>query len=306
MNQFTHEVAQQVIYGVDEKDNYTLGQVGNTPMGGYAQFLTDKEALREAKFGLPWQSFWEKGDPQQVRQLGELLQLIESAGATIYNGTEIPNFQTVVANETWDWDWGTTRGFPNESEYTVVKVDFYNDIQLYLSELENTDISSLEDIVQYNIDNYGSEGGYPDIHPAFGSGQDGLVASLETGGVQDETYFQALEFTQRTTSEEGIGAALRLPDGTTLDGLLAPPDVGQSYQIAAQAGYPVITVPAGVNEVSRMPYGLSIMGTAWSEASLIKWASAIEDLQKSTDTPYKRTKPEWNGYLERNLPVINA
>ena len=296
----------QVIYGVDERDNYTTGQIGETPEGGYAQFLTDREALKGATFGLPWQSFWEKGDPKQIEQLVELLGLIESAGATIINGTEIPNFETIVANETWDWDWGNTRGFPNESEYTVVKVDFYNDIELYLSELENTDIRTLQDVVQYNIDNFGTEGGYPDIHPAFGSGQDGLIASLETGGEQDEEYFQALGFVQRTTREDGIDAALKLPDGTMLDGLLAPPDVGQSYQIAAQAGYPVVTVPAGINEVSRMPYGLSIMGTAWSEGSLIKWASAIEDLQKNMDTSYKRTMPEWSGYLERNLPIINA
>lgn len=46
-------------------------------------------------------------------------------------------------------DYGTTRGFANESEYTVVKVDFYNDIKRYLSELSNTQIRSLEDIVKY-------------------------------------------------------------------------------------------------------------------------------------------------------------
>lgn len=46
-------------------------------------------------------------------------------------------------------DYGGTRGFANESEFTVVKVDFYNDIKGYLSELDNTDIRSLEDIVKY-------------------------------------------------------------------------------------------------------------------------------------------------------------
>ena len=62
-------------------------------------------------------------------------------------------------------DYGTTRGYPNESEYTVVKVrsplagtrtaltlgqvDFYNNIKTYLSELANTDMKSLEDLVQY-------------------------------------------------------------------------------------------------------------------------------------------------------------
>lgn len=42
-----------------------------------------------------------------------------------------------------------TRGFANESEFTVVKVDFYNDIKRYLAELTNTEIRSLEDIVKY-------------------------------------------------------------------------------------------------------------------------------------------------------------
>lgn len=119
----------------------------------------------------------------------------------------------------------------------------------------------------------------------------------------NETYFQALEFCHRTTREEGIDAALKHKDGK-LDGLLVPPNVAQSIQIAAQAGYPVVTVPAGTNDVSGMPYGLAIMNTAFSEPTLVKYASAIEDLQKSSGTKWQRTLPEWRGYLTRNLPVI--
>ncbi len=51
----------------------------------------------------------------------------------------------------------------------------------------------------------------------------------------DETYYQALAFCQKSTREDGIDAALQ-HDGTQLSGLLVPPDVGQNYQIAAQAG----------------------------------------------------------------------
>ena len=150
----------------------------------------------------------------------------------------------------------------------------------------------------------------------------------------DETYYQALAFTQQSTREDGLDAALNF-NGKKLDGLLVPPDVGPSYQISAQAGkslssptpirshweifltefnliclfvegYPVITIPAGVNKVSGMPYGLAILNTAWSEGTLIKWASAIEDLQLTSETPYKRTLPQWLGYRRRNIPIINA
>ena len=201
-------------------------------------------------------------------------------------------------------DYGTTRGYPNESEYTYVKVDFYNNIATYLSEVSNTNMKSLHDLVRYNNENIGSEGGWPDVNPAFGSGQDGFLASLATGGVQNETYWQALEFCHRTTREEGIDAALH-HDGHNLDALLVPPDVAQSYQIAAQAGYPVITIPASVHPKSGMAFGFAFMGTAFSEATLIKYASATEDLMISSGSQYQRAKtpPMWEGYLERNIPT---
>ncbi|KAJ5250810.1 hypothetical protein N7489_001220 [Penicillium chrysogenum] len=294
--------ALDAIYGIDSRDNYTSAQEGLTPVGGYAQFLTNQTALKGAVFGIPWESFWALGDADQIAQLLDLVELIESAGATIVNGTELPHYKKIVSPDGWNWDYGTTRGYSNESSYSYIKVDFYNNLRDYLSEVENTNVRSVEDLVQYNIDNYGSEGGLPGIHPAFGSGQDGLLASLETKGVMDETYFQALEFCQRTTREEGIDAALK-QGNVTLDGLLVPPDVAQSIEIAAQAGYPVITLPAGVNDASGMPFGLAIMNTAFSEATLVKYASAIEDLKKNQGAKGDRALPKWRGYLERPLPV---
>ncbi|KAJ4291926.1 hypothetical protein N0V90_009823 [Kalmusia sp. IMI 367209] len=299
--------AFDAIYGVDERDNYTLAQQGKTPSGGYMQFFTDKKALKNATFGLPWDSFWVHAGPEQQSSLLSLLSLIESAGATIINNTELPNYDTIVSPDGWNWDYGSTRGYPNESEYTVVKVDFYNNIKAYLSELENTNIRSLEDIVAYNYANDGTEGGnpWPLGIPAFYSGQDGFLASLETKGVKDETYYQALAFTQRSTRKDGLDAALQ-NNGRPLDALLVPPNAGQSYQIAAQAGYPMITLPAGVSPTTGMPFGLGLMGTAFSEPSLLKWASAIEDLQLSSNTEYKRTPPRWYEYLTKNIPVIYA
>ncbi|EAW07047.1 amidase family protein [Aspergillus clavatus NRRL 1] len=297
--------ALDAIYGIDARDNYTSAQRGRTPVGGYAQFVTDRSALKGGVFGLPWESFWRFGDPSQISQLLELVELIRAAGATIINGTELPHYRQIVSPDGWDWDYGTRRGHPNESEYTYVKVDFYNNIKSYLSELKNTNMRSLEDLIEYNKANFGTEGGYPGIHPAFGSGQDGFEASLATKGVMEETYWQALEFCGRTTREEGIDAALK-HGNRTLDGLLVPPDVAQSIQIAAQAGYPVITIPAGINEKSGMPYGLAILQTAFAESTLIRYASAIEDLQAARRTRWRRSLPEWRGYMTRNLPVNNA
>lgn len=150
-------------------------------------------------------------------------------------------------------------------------------------------MNNSQDIVDYDYANDGTEGGYPYNGtrgiPAFYSGQDGFLTSLATRGVRDETYYQAVNFTQSTTPN-GIDNALQ-----HVDALLVPPDVGQTYQIAAQAGYPVITIPAGVNSESNMPFGLALMQTAWAEDELIRCASAIEDLQLKSNTALKRTLP---------------
>ena len=126
---------------MDVRDNFTLAQVGKTPDGAYSQFLTNSDALQNATFGLPWQSFWAlASEEQQVSLLG-LIEAITRAGATVINGTELPNYQTIVSPDGWNWcvcftrmegtafaylvrirDYGTPRGYPNESEFTYVKV----------------------------------------------------------------------------------------------------------------------------------------------------------------------------------------
>ncbi|KAL8842275.1 MAG: hypothetical protein Q9170_000601 [Blastenia crenularia] len=230
--------------------------------------------------------------------------MIEDAGAIIVNNTEIPNYQTIVSLTGWNWDFGSARGYPNESEYTYVKTDFYNSLQMYLSELSNTTVRSVADVIQFNNEHAVQEGANPGLNPAFASGQDLLLASLETGGVTNSTYWEALKFYQQSTREGGIDAALR-HGNHKIDALLVPPDVGQTYQIAAQAGYPMITIPASIHSLSGMPFGLALVGTAFSEATLIQYASAIEDLQRVSESKYHRARPQWLGLSVDNIPVSN-
>ena len=91
------------IYGVDPKDNYTQAQVGKTPTGGYLPFVSDKSALQGAKFGIPWKSFWQFLDPEQMMILLDIVDMIITAGATIINGTELPHYETIVSPDGWNW-----------------------------------------------------------------------------------------------------------------------------------------------------------------------------------------------------------
>ena len=91
------------IYGVDPRDNYTFAQVGKTPVGGYTQFLSNSTALRGATFGLPWKSFWALASEEQQVSLMGLVELVKRAGATVVNGTELPNYETIVSPDGWNW-----------------------------------------------------------------------------------------------------------------------------------------------------------------------------------------------------------
>lgn len=62
-------------------------------------------------------------------------------------------------------------GKPNQSEFTVVKVEAYNAINAYLSELSITPTKTLEDVVSCNNSNKGIEGSNHGDTAAFPIGQ---------------------------------------------------------------------------------------------------------------------------------------
>lgn len=60
---------------------------------------------------------------------------------------------------------------PSLSEFNVVRVEAYNGIKEYLSELSGCSMTRVEDIIIHNEQNRGTEGAWPGDHPAFASGQ---------------------------------------------------------------------------------------------------------------------------------------
>lgn len=292
-----------VMRGPDQRDTRSLKQSSNLklPDGGFAGLLSTKEVLKGANFGIPSYSFWNATDGETRSLLMHVVHVLMAHGANVHEMTELDRYKELVSPNGWDWDFDANPapGGEKMSSYTYIKVDFFNNIRDYLKSLRSSPMKSLQDIVDYNKRYAGSEGGFPQTHPAFPSGQDGLEASLATGGVKDNRYYKALLF-RKISARNAIDAALR-NKGLQLDGLLVPLEPGQSYQVAAQAGYPMITLPIGVHEESGMGIGLGIMQSAWKDGELVKWGSAIEDLLSCTK--WKRTPPEWRGMLERNLPV---
>ena len=142
------------------------------------------------------------------------------------------------------------------------------------------------------------EGGIPGTHPAWPTGQDCFDKCIESKDWPEERYLKALQYIRRKSREEGIDAPLKLEDGN-LDGLLVPlqADGRVACSVAAKAGYPMISVPVGIDG-KGVQFGIGIIQTEFKEHLLVKYGSAIEDLARG------RTLPKFLNFDAENYPYI--
>jgi amidase len=317
-------VALDVIAGPDEDDEFSTVP-GRRQPSSYLEHLTDRHALKGAKFGLPIKRFWDVAPQPQKRVAENLIALLKDAGAEIIDVDMPCAEERIHPDGHWDWTRYSETN-PAKSELTVSKVQTYKLMKKYLASLTNTSMRTLEDIVRFNDQNSGSEGGLAGTHPAFPTGQDLFRDCVKTQGKEDHIYKSALSWIRKQTRENGIDAVLSYTDPktkekTSLDALLFCDIQMGGTCIAAQAGYPVVSIPVGLDP-EGMPVGITLIHTAWEEARLLKWASAIEDLMMHhceqrqegatgsasvpdmlTDQPVGRVPPSFKEHLKKNVPV---
>jgi amidase len=147
------------------------------------------------------------------------------------------------------------------TELALIPNDFKANLNHYLTTEISTPrsgVKSLADIIAFNAK-------HPD---KVKYGQKLLQASDAMPGEANSASVGSLAL--RTAMGAVIDGALTKD---SLDAIIAP---GASYANAgASAGYPTVIVPAGlVNQQSAT--GISFMGTAWSEAKLLRIAAAYE------------------------------
>ena len=261
--------------GIDPRDSATRGSEGKFHTD-YTQFL-DPNGLRGARIGIARQVYFgysAKADTianSAIKQLREL-------GAEIIDPADIP----------------TAEQMSNfKAELTVLLHEFKADLNAYLAELTCTPQHSLADIIEFNNAHASEELSY--------FGQEILLMAQETGSLSSPDYLSALDENHRLSRQEGIDAVM---DTYKLDALVMPTtsppwridlvngdhEMGSSSQPAALAGYPAISVPAGY--VFDLPVGITFMGRAFSEPTLIKLAYAFEQATKVRHSPrYLPTTP---------------
>ena len=114
------------------------------------------------------------------------------------------------------------------------------------------------------------------------------------GPLTSQEYRTALASCRELARTKGLDAAFAKH---RVDAIVAPtqgppalidlvngdPGGGSSTSPCAVAGYPAITVPMGY--ARGLPLGITFMGRAWSEATLLKLAYAFEQASKIRKAP---------------------
>ena len=170
--------------------------------------------------------------------------------------------------------------YPGEEEYFVLRYEFREGINKYLS-AHPSQPKNLKELIDFNIKNKNTVLAHFD--------QDIFLLSEQTKG-QKEKYLDALKIT-KSVSTEHIDNLLNKNELDAIVGLTMGPAWEIDYEggdqtaaknqlswgmggYAAMAGYPHITIPLGF--VQGLPVGLSFISTAWQDKNIIEMAYAFE------------------------------
>jgi amidase len=242
--------------GVDARDAATQGSAGQ--LTDYSRCL-DKNGLKGARIGVARNFFGNNDELDAV--IEQALLVLKVRGAILIDPIEIPNVSKY-----------------QESEQEVLLYEFKAGLQSYLADFApGASIAGMADVIAFNQQQH--------VRELAHFGQEFLLRANAKGGLDSKEYLDALATNQRYARTEGIDQVMQ---AHRLDALVAPTGspawltdfingdhAGAGFSTpAAVAGYPHITVPAGL--VHGLPVGLSLVGAAYSEPTLIKLAYAYE------------------------------
>ncbi len=241
--------------------------VGQRFESDYVRFL-DKDGLRGARLGIARRFFSESAPLNGF--LEGCMESLKRAGAILIDPADLPMHGAAAA-----------------AEQEVLLYEFKADLNSYLASLPGRfPVHSLADLIRFNEAHAARE------LPLFD--QELLRQAEAKGNLDEAAYRNARETCLTATRDGGIDAVMSehsldaivsLTSGPAwlIDPVNGDSDSGGCSSPAAVAGYPHITVPAGLYR--GLPVGLSFFGAAFTEPKLIKLASGYEHAANARSTP---------------------
>jgi amidase len=240
----------------------------------YTKFL-DPHGLEGARIGVARNLGFGASEKTDAI-MAEVIKALKDAGAVIVDPANLPSDQTAARN----------------AEFTVLLDEFKTYIAKYLSTRHHVALDregfrmDLQGLINFNNEHRDTELKW--------FGQDIFLQSEATGGIDDPDYQQALQTSTTLGGPQGIEAILNQDN---LDALIAPSGspawtidlvngdhfILGSTSPSAQAGYPIVSVPAGYS--LGLPVNVSFIGGPFSEPTLIKLAYAFEQATTVRQTP---------------------
>jgi amidase len=253
--------------GEDPRDPATAASADKA-LRDYSRFL-DADGLRGARIGVVRKTF--NGHPQVEPLMTQLLTQMKGRGAELIDVPEMP-----TESDLW------------QMEEEVLLYEFKAGINAYLADLgPGASVRTLRDLIDFNERHRKEE------MPWFG--QEIFVKAEAKGPLTEPAYLEALAKCRRATREQGIDAVM---NQHRLDALMAsgggPAGVmdyaygdrstgGGGIALAAIAGYPSVSVPAGF--IMGLPVSVLFMGRAWSEPTVLRIAHGFEQATRARRPP---------------------
>ncbi|MCQ2009174.1 MAG: amidase family protein [Sporolactobacillus sp.] len=232
-----------VITGIDEEDEETIWSQGDVAKD-YSVFLKRGE-LKNARLGID-RRYLDSVSDEKAEIINNALDLMREKGAVIVDPAIIPATDTL-----------------EERKSSVMIREFAYDMNQYLEKLsDDVPVHSISELIAYNNEH---------SDEALKYGQTILERADElSGDLGERQYLSDRAEDLRLSRKEGIDAVVKT---RKLDALIFADYQGSD--IAAKAGYPSITVPAGYTAKGE-PIGITFVGMAYSEPRLIELAFSFE------------------------------
>ncbi|MCO7125784.1 amidase family protein [Sporolactobacillus shoreicorticis] len=231
------------IAGVDEDDEETIWGQGDVAKD-YSIFLKRGE-LKNARLGID-RRYLDSVSDEKAEIINHALDIMREKGAVIVDPAIIPSTDTL-----------------EERKSSVMIREFAYDMNQYLENLsDHVPVHSISELIAYNRAH---------SDKALRYGQTLLEkADKLSSDLGDRHYLSDRAEDLRLSRKEGIDAVVKT---RKLDALIFADYQGSD--LAAKAGYPSITVPAGYTTKGE-PIGITFVGMAFSEPRLIELAFSFE------------------------------